>query len=218
MRAAGIGAGDQIISRGDFPPMVFEPDDELMAMCVHAAATAVALSTRMLAPEGANDKQLETVEAELSEVVFDILDPVRTGLKRGREPKELVRVLDIEPYGATAATKGEPGTELAPIEDLGRRPINAVLAGMIFPLGGAHLYARHTTTGTILLSAGLASLIGMYMGLVSGFAFGTIMVADLATAFRAVRQHNEGAIPWRRWQAAYGIAAAILAVMIGVTF
>jgi hypothetical protein len=217
IRAAGIGAGDQIISRGEFPPLVFEPDDELMAMCIHGAETAVTYASRALAPLNASGEQLEGVEGELSEVVFDILDPIRTGLREGKSAASLVRVLEIEPYGATSATRARRGDELTTIDDIGKRPLNALLAGLAFPLGGGHLYAGHTTTGAVLLAGGAMMLIGNFVGALSGFGFLTIMVADLITAPKAVRQRNAGETPSTTKQLAYGFGAVILALLVGLS-
>lgn len=216
MRAAGIGAGDQIISRGDFPPLLFTPDDELVAMCVHAAETTVVYAAHALAPLQATGEPLERVEGELSEVVFEVLDPVRRGMRAGQPAAALVRVLAIEPYGATAATKNR--TDLETIEDIGKKPANAIAAGLLFPLGGAaHLYAGHTTAGAVLMVGGVMALFGVVGGVVSPVAYLTILGADLITAVEAVRQHNEGRIPTKSVQAAYAFAALTLALLIGLS-
>ncbi len=217
LRAVGIGVGDQIISRGDFPPLVFEPDDELMALCVHAAASAVGYATRALAPGSPSLEQLEAAEGELSEIVFERVDPVRTGLRHGADPRSLVRVVTIEPFADTEATKNQRG-ELAPAEQLDKKPLNAVAVALVFPAGGlGHLYANHRLTGGILFIGGVASLLASVgLDLLSPWAWLTIVVADAALAPSAVRRHNRGEVHASTAQVVRGAFILSLALLLGV--
>ncbi len=215
-RAAGIGAGDQIISRGQFPPLTFDPDDELMAMCVYAADNAIRHAARALAPRKATVERLESVEGELSELVFEVLDPVRNGLLAGKQSEALVRTLAIQPYVPTKAMQQHGGAELAPIGALAKKPMTATTIAFFIPCGGmGHFYAGHRTTGAILLAGSMLAFIGWVLGVLSILAWPTIMAADVMMAATATRRYNAGKILDVRAQGIVGAGVVVLAMLAG---
>jgi hypothetical protein len=214
LRAASLGVGDQIISRGVLPPLVYDPDDELLAMCFSAAEGAVVHATHALAPT-TEGPETEAVEVMLSERVFAILDPVRTGLGQGRPAAELVPAVAVEPYGATEITRSKAGGELAEAIQVPKRVTNAVAIGVIVPLGGmAHHYAGHHVTGWTLTLAGIASLAALTQG-ISLVPWLVVVAADLLAAPAAVRRHNAGKASPPAQQLVIGLGAVLLAVLLG---
>ncbi len=90
-RAAAVGAGAMIIvptkHRGPARLPLDAPADDPMAewlrYAVDAAAQAAVDAVRALPRHPAADRSLGTVEEELSEIVFELLDPIREALRQG---------------------------------------------------------------------------------------------------------------------------------------
>lgn len=212
--AATLAVADHIISRGDFPPLVFEPDDELMALCVDAAASAIAYAAQALAP-GSSETQLEAVQGDLSEVAFAILDPVHEGLRKGTPAAELVRPIVIKPYSDIQLDDPREN-ELVPLTAVSKRPIFATCLAVVLPVGGiGHLYAEEAALGAMLLCGGLFG-IGFVATGHSFLPWLVIVAADAAHAGRALELRKAGKPRSLRSSLGYGGGALLLAFLIAL--
>lgn len=214
-RAATLAAADHIISRGDFPPLVFEPDDELMALCVDAAASAIAYAAHALAPE-ASEAELEAVHGDLSEIAFAILDPVRGGLRKGKPPAELVRAVAIQPYSDKDDDDEHRDDALVTTTASAKRPIFATGLALIVPVGGVgHLYAEEKSLGTALTAAGLVSL-GLAATGSSFLPWLAIVLADAAFAGRALELRKAGKPRSPKFSLAVGAGTIVVAILVAL--
>jgi hypothetical protein len=207
-RAAAIGAGEQIMHPGNIEPVVFDVADEWSQYAVDAAVRAVLHAGRALLPPTPDARHLEEVEAELSEVVFEVLDPVRTALRAGADARELVPRVDVSPYRAEGGD--------APATRVLKKPAHALLAALVLPVGGGHHFAEHHHLGAVLSVAIVASFAGSMLRPSLLPAALLMVLADALLAPGATRRRNRGDIPSPRWQlacAAVIVAAALLAAV-----
>ena len=176
-KGAAIGVPDFIVVRGDMSPMVFDLDDELSYGCVAAAEGCVIACVRALIPEGGGANAADEAAETIANDLFEVLDPVRDGMKRGENTLALVRRVQAKLYS-------DEGDE--PIGEI-KRPMMSVVAAVLMPIGGGHYNAGLTVTGAIL-SVGIALQLVLTMPL----AWVLIIIGDAALARRAVRRKNAG--------------------------
>jgi hypothetical protein len=206
---------DILVQLEELPPLAFDHEDELSAMCVYAAARSIGFAARALAPPGAPGEAHRAVELELSEIAFDILDPVREGLREGKAASELVRATDIEVYAPSQATRQKLGVDHAPIQ-IGKKPFHATIASLIVPVGGCgHLFAGATRAGSILFLGGLVGLFGFWGGVLSPATWAILLLVDLVMGPRLVRQHHEGRLPTVDQQTVFAVVTVVVAVVAG---
>src|SRR5690606_32328311 len=114
--------------------------------------------------------------SELADAAFEVLDPVREGLRQGRDPRALVRRVDVLPYVESKDPVDNP-----------KKPLAAAATALIFPFGGGHYHANHRYVGWMLSAGTVAAL-----ALGHGLAIPLMVAADAALAPRAVRRRNRG--------------------------
>jgi hypothetical protein len=209
-RAAGIGVADHIISRGRFDPLCFDPSDEWTILCVDAAASSIRAAVRCLAPQSPNERALEEIDGELSELTFEVLDPVRTGLRAGRAPDTLVRRVAFAPFrSASLREEGDEGKIV-----LKKRSAMAVAAALLVPFGAGHHYAQHHVTGFVL---GFGILVGLFAtGAATHMVLAPLLLigADAFLAPGAVRRFNAGEVMPFGKQLALGVILVASALLL----
>lgn len=176
-RAALIGVGEQIISRGDFDVPRFNPDDELMVGTLYGAEGAVQAAVRALAERGAEGEALRDPQETVANLVFEVLDPLREALRGGRLTGAMVRRVQA------AAFKADREEDAIPAQ----KPRLVIWsAGILVPLGGAHFYTGHSQTGLVFLGSFVAAL------LVPGQAGAILLCAVLDVMLATGDQLREG--------------------------
>lgn len=196
-KGAAVGVADYIVTRGDMSPLVFDLDDELSYGCVAAAEGCAMACVRALLPEGGSVDEADQATETVANDLFEVLDPVRDGMKRGDDPLALVRPLQAKLYS-------DEGDE--PIDQI-KRPMMSAAAAVLVPIGGGHYNAGRTVTGAIL-TVGVALQLVLPLPL----AWAVIVLGDAALARAAVRRKNAGeADPTTGGQAAVGVGLVTLA-------
>ena len=176
-KGAAIGAADHLVNRGDMSPIVFDLDDELSYGCVAAAEGCVMACVRALTPEGGTPDEADEATETVANDLFEVLDPVRDGLKRGENALALVRPVQAKLYR-------DEGDE--PIDEI-KRPMMAAATALLLPIGGGHYNAGRSVTGAIL-TLGVALQLVVSLPL----AWAIIVLGDAALARAAVRRKNAG--------------------------
>ena len=162
---------------GDMSPIVFDLDDELSYGCVAAAEGCVMACVRALTPEGGTPDEADEATETVANDLFEVLDPVRDGLKRGENALALVRPVQAKLYR-------DEGDE--PIDEI-KRPMMAAATALLLPIGGGHYNAGRSVTGAIL-TLGVALQLVVSLPL----AWAIIVLGDAALARAAVRRKNAG--------------------------
>lgn len=196
-KGAAVGVGEHVVARGDMSPIVFDLDDDLRYGCVAATEGCVMACVRALLPEGGSPDEADEATETVANDLFEVLDPVRDGLKRGEHPSALTRPVQAKLYG-------DEGDE--PIGEI-KRPMMSAVTAVILPIGGGHYSAGRKVTGGIL-TAGIALQLLVPLPL----AWGLIVLGDALLARAAVRHRNAGGDePTTGAQVAVGVGLVTLA-------
>jgi hypothetical protein len=177
-RGAGIGAADHIMKQGDFTPLCYDAEDELINGSVFALEASIEASSRALMGDAPTPERVAEVTSELADAVFEVLDPVREGLRRGADPRTLVDGIDVLAYVESKDPVDNP-----------KKPILAAATAIVFPFGGGHYHANHPYVGFVLTVGTVVAVV-----FEQWWAVVVIVAADAYLAPHAVRLRNKGEI------------------------
>jgi hypothetical protein len=208
--AAAVGVGDAVMAVQRAEPARWQPgadeaSHEWVALTIDAAARAVVHAVRALARSPTDERDLERVEASLSEVVFARLDPLREALRKGADVRTLAPVV----------TGGRGDAADAARIELPKRASIALAAGVFWPFGSGHFYAHHGVTGGWLAAGVLGGIVLALSGRLWPAPL-LVVGCDLAFCPGAVRRYNAGAVTGSAEQGLWGACMVVASYVVAL--